>query len=211
MALTYAQLSTAIQDYCESTETSFVSNISVFVQQAEDRINKSILLPVYIKNVSGNLTASNRFLSSPSDFLAQLSLTIIVNGAYTTLNEVDASFLREAYPNNSVTGVPVCYSLFNNDSFFVGPVPDSSYAVNLEYYYSPESIVTAGTSWLGDNADSCLLYGCLVEAYTYLKGEPDRLAMYDAKYKEALSRLKTLGEGWSTRDSFRGDQRVPVS
>lgn len=213
MALTYTQLSQAIQDYCESTETSFVNNIPIFVQQAEDRINRSVVLPAYIKNVTGSVTAGNRFLATPSDFLAQFSMTILDDdGQYVNLNEVDTSFIREAYDDITEQGIPQYYSLFNNSSFILGPVPDKSYTVNLEYYYEPPSIVDTGTSWLGDHADSCLLYACLIEAYTYLKGEPTLLQLYDTKYKENLARLKTLGEGYNNRDNFRRrDFSVPVT
>ena len=213
MALTYAQLSQAIQDYCESTETSFVNNIPLFVKQAEDRINRSVVLPAYIKNVSGTMTAGNRYLATPSDFLAQFSLTVLSDsGDYVNVNEVDTSFIREAYDLISEQDIPQYYSLFNNTSFILGPTPDKNYTVNLEYYYEPASIVDVGTSWLGDNADSCLLYACLIEAYTYLKGEPALLQLYDAKYKENLARLKTLGEGYNNRDNFRRrDFSVPIT
>jgi hypothetical protein len=213
MALTYTQLSQAIQDYCESSETTFVNNIPVFVQQAEDRINRSVVLPAYIKNVFASVTAGNRYISTPSDFLAQFSMTILDDsGQYVNLNEVDTSFIREAYDDIAEQGIPQYYSLFNNASFILGPTPDQDYTVNLEYYYEPPSIVVTGTSWLGDHADSCLLYACLIEAYTYLKGEPALLQLYDAKYKENLARLKTLGEGYNNRDNFRRrDFSVPVT
>ncbi len=213
MALTYTELSQAIQDYCESTETSFVSNIPLFVRQAEDRINRSVVLPAYIKNVSGTMTAGSRFVATPTDFLAQFSFTVIDDdGRFYALNEVDASFIREAYDDLAETGIPQYYSLFNDEAFVVGPVPDQNYTVNLEYYYEPASIVDTETSWLGDNADSCLLYACLIEAYTYLKGEPALLQLYDTKYKENLARLKVLGEGYNTRDNFRKRNfSIPVS
>jgi hypothetical protein len=213
MALTYDQLSQAIQDYCESQEPSFVNNIPIFVKQAEDRINRSVVLPAYIKNSSGTMTAGNRYLATPSDFLAQFSLTVISDaGEYINLNEVDTSFIREAYDEVTEQDVPRYYSLFNDTAFILGPTPDKNYTVNLEYYYEPASIVDTGTSWLGDNADSCLLYACLIEAYTYLKGEPALLQLYDTKYKENLARLKNLGEGYNNRDNFRRrDFTVPVS
>lgn len=213
MSLTYTQLSQAIQDYCESTEESFVNNIPLFVKQAEDRINRSVVLPAYIKNVSGNMTAGNRFLATPSDFLAQFSLTVIKDdGTYNNLNEVDTAFIREAYDDVTEQGPPQYYSLFNNTAFILGPTPDQNYTVNLEYYYEPPSIVDTETSWLGDHAESCLLYACLIEAYTYLKGEPALLQLYDTKYKENLARLKTLGEGYNNRDNFRRrDFSVPVT
>lgn len=213
MALTYTQLSQAIQDYCESEEPSFVSNIPLFVKQAEDRINRSVVLPAYIKNTFTTLTPGNRFLSTPSDFLAQFSLTVITDsGAYNNLNEVDTAFIREAYDEVTEQGPPQYYSLFNNDAFILGPTPDKAYTVNLEYYYEPPSISVTETSWLGDHAESCLLYACLIEAYTYLKGEPALLQLYDTKYKENLARLKTLGEGYNNRDNFRRrDFSVPVT
>lgn len=213
MALTYAQLSAAIQNYCESTETTFVSNISIFIRQAEDRINQSVVLPVFIKNATGSLTSGNRYLATPSDFLSQFSLTVLDgSGQYVPLNEVDASFIREAYDDTAERAIPKYYSLFNSSAFLLGPTPDSNYTVNLEYYYEPASIVDAGTSWLGTNAESCLLYGSLIEAYTYLKGEPTILQIYDGRYKESLSRLKNLGEGYNNRDNFRKrDFNIPVT
>lgn len=213
MALTYDQLTQAIKDYCESEETSFVNNIPTFIRQAEDRINRSVVLPAYIKNVYGSVTAGNRYLATPSDFLAQFSLTLVNDdGSYNNLNEVDTAFIREAYDDIAEQAPPQYYSLFNNATFILGPTPDKNYTINLEYYYEPPSIVVTGTSWLGQHAESCLLYACLIEAYTYLKGEPALLQLYDTKYKENLARLKTLGEGYNNRDNFRRrDFSVPVT
>ena len=218
--MNYAALNQAIQDYCQNTESSFVSNIPTFVQQAEQRIYNQIQFPSLRKNVIGNTTANNKYLSCPSDFLSAYSLAVIDGtGAYTFLLNKDVNFIRESYPVPTATGTPAYYALFgpqtadpNELSFILGPTPDASYQMELHYFYYPTSIVTAGTSWLGDNFDSVLLYGSLVEAYTYMKGEQDMMALYDNKYKEALALAKRLGDGLERQDAYRsGQTRIGVS
>ena len=161
MAWTYAALNQAIQDYLETDETTFVANISIFTQQAEDRILKDIQLPEFRKNVTGSLSGSDQYLAMPTDYLSPYSLALD-NTGYEFLLFKDVNFIREAYPLNSAEGTPKYYAAFDGDFFIVGPTPDQGYAVELHYFYKPETIVTASTSWLGDNAESALLYGCLI-------------------------------------------------
>lgn len=217
--MNYSQLSQAIQDYCQSTETSFVSNIPTFVQQAERRIYNTIQFPSLRKNVTGNTSSGNKYLTCPDDFLAPYSLAVILaDGSYEYMLNKDVNFIRESFPSPTATGVPGYYALFgprstnpNELTFILGPTPDAAYSVELHYFFYPESIVTAGTSWLGDNFDTVLLYGSLVEAYTYLKGDNDLLQQYDNKYKEAMVLAKALGDGKNRRDAYRsGQARMPV-
>ena len=204
MAWTYTTLKSTIQDYLETTETTFVNNLGVIVSQAEDRILKTVQLPDFRKSTTGAMTSGNSYLSTPSDFLSPYSLALN-NSGYEYLIFKDVNFIREAYPVAATTGVPKYYGLFNETSFILGPTPGSGYSVELHYFYKPESITTAsaGTSWLGTNAESALLNASLVEAYTFLKGEPDLLQLYEGRYQEAIAQLQKLGEGFSTTDSYR--------
>lgn len=202
MAWTYDTLSAAIQSYIESNEENFVDNMPVIVQQAEDRILKNAQLPEFRKNVTGSVTGSDQYLGIPDDYLSPYSLALDADG-FKFLIFKEVNFVRQAYPNIGFEGVPKYYSIFSSTFFLIGPTPDQNYAAELHYFYRPESIVTAGTSWLGDNAESTLLYGCLVEAYTYTKGTPDKVKLVDARYKEALDKLKLLGEGRNSTDSYR--------
>jgi len=212
--MNYTQLSAAIQDYTQNYETEFVDNIPVFVEQAEQRIYNNVQLPALRKNVTGNCTSGNKYLACPDDYLASYSLAIIDgDGNYEYLLNKDVNFIRQAYPNPSSTGLPKYYAIFgsriaNPDelAFILGPTPDSAYLAELHYYYYPETIVTAGTSWLGDNFDSVLLYGSLVEAYTFMKGEQDLITLYNQKYVEALALLKRLGDGMDRQDAYRSGQ-----
>jgi hypothetical protein len=211
--MNYAALVQAIQDYCENQESSFVANIPTFVQLAEERIYNSVQLPAIRKNQVGNVTAFNPYLSLPTDWLATFSLAAITPGtsAYSYMLDKDVNFIREAFPYPAVTGMPTHYAQFNKDTLLLGPTPDTSYAVELHYYYYPESIVTAGTSWLGDNFETVLLYGSLREAYIYMKGDADLIQQYEAKYMESLDLLKNLGDGKNRMDAYRSGQvRVPV-
>ena len=211
--MNYTSLVQLVEDYLESTETSFVTNIPTFVQLAEERIYNSVQIPAIRKNVTGTMTISTKYLSLPTDWLATFSLAIIdpVTGAQTFLLNKDVNYIREAFPTPTATGPPTHYAIFDQDTLILGPTPDASYAAELHYYYYPQSIVTAGTSWLGDNFESVLLYGTLREAYNYLKGEADLTAQYEAKYQEALGLLKQLGDGKDRRDAYRSGQlRVPV-
>lgn len=204
MAFTYTTLKNTIQDYLETTETTFVDNLPNIITQAEERILKEVQLPDFRKNVTGSLTANNQYLSTPSDYLGLYSLAVN-NSGYEYLLNKDVNFIREAYPVATVTGVPKYYAVFNESTIIVAPTPSSSFAVELHYFYRPESITVAssGTTWLGDNAENALLYGCLVESYTFLKGDAELLQLYQAQYIEAVARLKTLGEGYGTTDSYR--------
>jgi len=222
--MTYTELRAAIQAYTENTDTSFIAEIPVFVEQAEQRIYNSVQFPSIRKNVQGVVSTATPYLSSPSDYLATYSLAVIDgDGNYVYLLNKDVNFIREAYPKASDTGLPKFYALFgptttgstitNELSFMVGPKPDANYTVELHYYYYPESISTAssGQTWLGDNFDTVLLYGSLVEAYTYMKGEQDMMQLYNQKYMEALSLAKRLGDGMERQDAYRsGQYRQPV-
>jgi len=284
--MNYAELTAAIQDYVENTFTS--TELATFVEQAEQRIYNSVQLANLRKNVEGNLTAGNRYLSSPGDFLSAYSIAIysyatptatgtsgqstivvssatnievgqavtgtgiglgalvtVINGTTITLSiantgtvsgtmvfqgdflyllSKDVNFIREVYPNQAALAKPKYYAIFgptttndpsptttNELSFILGPTPDAAYRAELHYYYYPESIVTAGNTWLGDNFSSALLYGSLVEAYTFLKGEQDLMALYDGKYKEALALLQNLGAGKQRGDAYRdGQLKIPA-
>ena len=224
--MNYAQLNAAIQQYTSNTETSFVANIPLFLEQAEQRIYNTIQFPSLRKNVLGITTSSNKYLSCPDDFLSVYSMAVITNYGtvtenYTYLLNKDVNFIRESYPNSQSVGTPSYYALFgptivnaaitNELSFILGPTPDAQYNVELHYYYYPVSIGDtvnnpSGTTWLGDNFDTVLLYGALVEAYTYMKGEEDMMKLYDGKYKEALMLAKRLGDGMERGDAYRDGQ-----
>ena len=212
--MNYTQLSANIQAYTENTESNFVAEIPVFVQQAEQRIYNNVQFPSIRKNVTGSTSANNKYLGCPSDFLAVYSMAVIdADGVYEYLLNKDVNFIRQAYPQPTDTDIPKYYALFgsqtndvNELTFILGPTPNATYSVELHYYYYPESIVTAGTSWLGDNFDSVLLYGSLVEAYTYMKGEADMMALYNQKYMEALALAKRLGDGMERQDAYRSGQ-----
>ena len=212
--MNYAQLSQLIQDYCESTEQSFVANIPTFVEVAEQRIYNSVQIPALRKNVTGTMSNGNQYMSLPSDWLSTFSMAVIdgTTGEYEYLLNKDVNYIRAAYPTVAATGKPKYYAIFDNNSMLLGPTPNANYTSELHYYYYPASIVTASTSWLGDNFDSVLLYGSLREAYTYLKGEQDLMAYYEQKYQEALAQLKRLGDGLDRQDAYRsGQARVPVT
>jgi len=204
MAWTYTTLKSAMQDYLQNTETTFVNDLATIIVQAENRILKSVQLPDFRKNTTGTMTSSNAYLATPGDFMAPYSLALD-NSGYEYLIFKDVNFIREAYPVSSTTGTPKYYGLFDDSSFILGPTPNSGYTVELHYFYKPTSITTSGdgTSWLGDNAETVLLYGCLVEGYTFMKGEQDMLAVYQKQYQDALMNLKSLGEGYSTTDNYR--------
>lgn len=211
--MNYATLTTLIQQYCESTETTFVANIPTFVQLAEERIYNSVQIPAIRRNQTGTLSTNNKYLTLPSDWLATFSLAVInADGSQEFLLDKDVNFVRQSFPSPTDTGKPQYYAIFDANTFLLGPTPDSAYSVEMHYYYYPTSIVTAGTTWLGDNFETVLLYGSLREAYTYLKGEADMMQYYDQKYQEALGLLKQLGDGKDRRDAYRSGQvRVPVT
>jgi hypothetical protein len=214
--MNYTELTAAICDYTQNFEQDFVANIPVFVQQAEQRIFNTVQFPSIRKNVTGTMSANNKYLSCPGDFLATYSIAVIdATGAYEYLLNKDVNFIRQAYPTPTSTGIPKYYALFGPTtagavitdelSFILGPTPDAAYSVELHYYYYPESISVAadGRTWLGDNFDTVLLYGSLVEAITFMKGEADMVALYDGKYKEALALAKRLGDGMEKQDQYR--------
>lgn len=215
--MNYTELSDAIQAYTENTEANFVAEIPVFVKQAEQRIYNTVQFPSIRKNVTGVVSTTSTYLSAPDDYLATYSLAVVdASGNYEYLLNKDVNYIRQAYPNPSDTGLPKYYALFGPTvsgstitdelTFILGPKPDANYTVELHYYYYPESIVTANTTWLGDNFDSVLLYGSLVEAYTYMKGEQDIMAFYNTKYQEALGLAKRLGDGMERQDAYRSGQ-----
>ena len=215
--MNYTALSNAIQAYTENTEASFIAEIPVFVQQAEQRIYNNVQFPSLRKNVTGATTANNKYLACPSDFLAVYSMAMVdgtlATGTYEYLLNKDVNFIRQSYPQANDIGIPKYYALFgpqSNDvnelSFILGPTPDAVYPVELHYYYYPQSIVTASTSWLGDNFDSVLLYGSLVEAYAYMKGDAETMGVYNQKYMEALALAKRLGDGMERQDAYRSGQ-----
>jgi hypothetical protein len=208
--MNYAQLVSTVQDYCEQTFAT--ADINVFIQQAEQRVYNSVQLPALRRNVTGTTTIANKYLSAPTDWLATYSLAVIdAAGDYEYLLNKDVNYIREAYPSASDSGKPLYYALFDQNSFILGPTPDANYSMELHYFYYPQSIVTAGTTWLGDNFDSVLLYGTLLEAYTYLKGEQDVISVYKQRYDEAMMMLKQLGDGKDRRDAYRSGQvRYPV-
>lgn len=218
MALTYAQIVQAVQDYTENTEDSFINNIPIFVQMAERRIYTSVTPPALRKNLIGNMTASNRFLTGPEDFLAmfELSYTDAAGSEHYLLNK-DANFILESFPDVAVEGPPTHYALLTaavgtpyTTTLVLGPVPDLSYVATFNYFAYPVSIVTAGTSWLGDNFEFVLLYGVLREAYIYMKGEQDLIDRYDKMYTDALMLLKGVADGRDRRDTYRNQlSRVP--
>ena len=216
--MTYNELVTAIQSYMENSFPT--ADINTIIRQAEQRIYNTVQFPSLRKNVTGTITSGNQYLSAPDDFLSVYSIAVIsATGSYTFLLNKDVNFIREAYPVPATTGVPKHYAIFGPRSdnareltFILGPTPNATFSTELHYYFYPESIVTATNTWLGDNFDSVLLYGSLVEAYTYLKGEADLLSLYDGKYKEALQLAKRLGDGLERQDAYRnGQARVGVN
>lgn len=225
--MNYAELFETIKGYVEndfpntswtgsdgSTPVTLTSTeqLNTFIKEAEQRIFNTVQLLDLRKNVTGNMTSGNKYLSVPADWLANFSLAVIDGtGRYEYLLNKDVSFIRQSFPNPSDTGIPTHYAYFDENSYILGPTPDDSYEVELHYFYYPESIVTANTSWLGDNFDSVLLYGALLEAYTFMKGEADIIAGYQKRYDEAMAMLKQLGEGKNRQDMYRsGQARYPV-
>ena len=222
--MNYTELTDAICDYTQNFDTDFVSNIPVFVEQAEQRIYNSVQFPSIRKNQYSLITVNNKYVSLPNDFLSVFSLALVTGvvganldtGTYEYLLNKDVNFIRQAYPSPHDTGEPKYYALFGPTilnsaittelSLILGPTPDAAYYVELHYFYYPTSIVTAGTSWLGDNYDPVLLYGSLVEAMTFMKGEADMVALYNGKYTEALAQAKRLGDGLERQDAYRSGQ-----
>ena len=233
--MNYSDLFTQIQTYTENqfpdtfvqvttggsqTNVNAVTQINTFIMQAEERIYNTVQIPSLRKNVTGNCSSTSKYLACPNDYLATYSLAVInTDGTYEYLLNKDVNFIRQAYPDPTATGLPRYYALFgsrlndlNELTFILGPTPNSNYGAELHYFYYPESIVTAGTSWLGDNYPPALLYGSLVEAYTYMKGEADMLAAYNTKYQEAMQQLNRLGTGLERGDAYRdGQAKIKVN
>ena len=209
--MNYTELKTNIEDICENSFTD--DQLAMFTQQAEQKIYNTVQIPALRKNVTGTVTASNNYLSSPSDFLYSYSLAVVDgSGVYHYLLNKDVNFMREAYPNPTSEGLPKHYAYFDDDTIILGPTPDSSYSMELHYGYYPQSIVVANNTWLGDEFDSALLNGALIEAIRFMKGEPDIVAMYEKMYLQSIALLKTLGDGKLREDAYRSGQfRVPVS
>ena len=218
--MNYTQLTAAIKGYCENdfpnTVGSFTSadQIATFVEIAEQRVYNMVQLPALRKNMTGNVTAGNKYLACPSDWLATFSLAVInSNNEYLYLLNKDVNFIRESYPDTDAAfyGEPKYYAQFDQNTFILGPTPDANYAVELHFFYYPTSIVTAGTSWLGDNFDSVLLYGALLEAAAFMKSDADVVGFYKQRYDEAMNELKQLGDGKNRQDAYRSGQvRYPV-
>ena len=207
MSFTYAQLKTAIQDYTQNTESSFVNNLPVFIRNAEERILKNVQLTLFRKNATANLTTSNQYLAVPSDYLAPFSLSFTDSDSNKVFIEYkDVNFIQTFTPDATTTGSPRYYALFDIGNFLIAPTPDSNYVVELHYFYRPASLTAGsdgGTTWLSTNAEVCLLYGCLIEAYTYMKGEPDIMQDYDKRFTEAVISLKNFGEAKEVTDAYR--------
>ena len=206
MSFTKATLTTAIQDYTDNSETTFVNNIPNFVKAAEEKILKSVDLDYFRKNVTSALTSSDEFLTVPSDYLASFSLQITTSGSESFLLQKDVNFLREYTPASTTTGLPKYYARFDEDNFILAPTPNSNYAIQLNYFYRPASLTAgsdSGTTWVSTNAPFALLYGSLVEAYTFMKGEPDVIQNYNGLFTQYLERVKDLGEARENTDGYR--------
>jgi hypothetical protein len=206
MSFTYGELKQAIQDYAENDETTFVNNLPVFIRNAEERIFKMVQLTDFRKNALGNTTSSIKYLDCPSDFLAPLSLSLEVSGEKVFIDYKDVNFLQTYAPDSSATGAPKYYALFDRDNFILAPTPDAVYVAELHYYYRPASLTSltdSGTSWLSENAPLAMLYGSLLEAYTFMKGEPDMIALYTQQLQMALAGMKQFGENKEVTDQYR--------
>jgi hypothetical protein len=212
MSFTYDQLKQAIQDYTENTETTFVTNLPIFIRAAEERILKMVQLALFRRNQTATLTASNAYLNAPSDFLAPYSLSYTDgNGDKNFLDFKDVNFVQSFNPDVTDTGAPRYYAQFDINNFIVGPTPDTNYAVELHYFYRPVSLTAgagSGTTWLSENAELSMLYGSLVEAYIFMKGETDVMALYDKRFQESLTGLKMFGEAKEVTQDYRVGQVI---
>jgi len=206
MSFTYAQLKQALQDYTENSETTFVNNLDIFIKNAEERILKTAQLDVFRKNATASATTSNKYLAAPVDYLAPYSLSYESGGSKEFLLFKDVNFIQAFNPSAATTGAPKYYAQFDIDNFILGPTPDADYTMELHYFYRPNSLTTAGdsgTTWLSTNASVALLYGSLIEAYTFMKGEVDLIENYTARFTEALARVKNFGESLEVTDAYR--------
>lgn len=202
--MNYTELKTNVNDICEQTFTD--DQLAMFTKQAEQKIYTTVSLPALRKNQTGSLTSGNKYLTMPSGFLYAYSLAIVSGSDYIYLLDKDSNFMREAYPNPATTGVPVHYAVFDQTSFIVGPTPNANFDAEIHFAYYPESIVTAGTTWLGTEFDSALLNGALMEAIRFQKGEPDMIATYEKMYVQSIALLKNLGDGKLREDAYRSGQ-----
>lgn len=206
MSFTYAELKTAIQDYTENTETTFVNSLDIFIKNTEERILKIAQLEVFRKNQDGNMTANNQYLALPSDYLAPFSLSFTSGNNKEFVLFKDVNFVQSFNPNGATAGAPRYYAQFDIDNFILGPTPDTAYSVELHYFYRPASLTSVGdnnTTWLSTNASVALLYGSLIEAYTFMKGEADLVQNYTQRFTEAMSRVKNFGESQEVTDAYR--------
>ena len=206
MSFTFDSLKQAIQDYTENTETTFVNNLPIFIRAAEERILKNVQLNLFMRNQQGTMTSGNKFLGAPSDFLAPFSLTLTSNSEKEFLEFKDLSYIESFHPNDTETGKPRYYAQFDVANIILDPTPNADYAVEVQYLFRPASLTSGagtGTTWLSENAELTLLYGTLVEAYTFMKGEPDIMANYDKRFQEAVMGLKMLGEAKETTQEYR--------
>ena len=207
MSFTYDQLKTAIQDYTENDETSFVTNLPLFIRIAEERILKNVQLSMFRKNATASTTASNKYLACPGDFLAPFSLSLAgSDGDKFFIDFKDPSFLQTYTPDSTTTGSPRYYAVFDVDNFILAPTPNTTFTAELHYFYRPASLTAgsgSGTTWLSENAEMAMLYGALIEAYIYMKGEQDVMAMYNKRFQESLIGIKMLGEAKETTDEYR--------
>ena len=208
MAFTFATLKTAIQDYTDNSETTFTNNLTRFILNTEERILKEVQLDVFRRNSQGTTSASTKFLSKPSDFLAPFSLSVVNDSSNEFLLYKHVTFLQDYTPNPATTGIPLYYGDWNDQTFLLAPTPNAALTMELHYFFRPTSITATsdGTSWLGDNAELAMLYGSLVEAYTFMKGEQDLLTLYNNRYMESLQGLKNLGEAQQTQEEYRFDR-----
>tara|TARA_R110001592_G_scaffold233308_1_gene490896 strand:- start:106 stop:756 length:651 start_codon:yes stop_codon:yes gene_type:complete len=207
MSFTYDELKTTIKDYTQNQETSFVSNLPIFIRIAEERILKNVQLTLFRKNATANMTNGEQYLPAPNDFLAPFSLSFTdANNDKNFLLYKDVNFVQEFNPDSTTTGAPRYYAYFDVSSFIIGPTPNAAFAVELHYFYRPASLTSgsgSGTSWLSTNAEVALLYGCLIEAYTYMKGEADVMQEYEKRFTEAIVSLKNFGESKEVTDAYR--------
>jgi hypothetical protein len=206
---TYTTLKQAIQDYCENTEATFVSQLDTFIKVAEERILKEATLEVFRKNATSTLASGNKYFPKPGDWLSSFSMSILVSGDHKFLLNKDVNFIQEYWPDPTTTGEPKYYADFTQANFILAPTPGSTYTVELHYLYRPDSIVdiTSGITWLGTNASQAMLYGALVEAYIFMKGEADLLQQYEQRFVESLRPLQALGVLEEPRDKYRSGGR----
>lgn len=210
--MTYTELVAAIKSYTENDYST--TDVNTFIQNAEQRIHNTVQLPDLRKNVTGTMSLGNKYFSLPSDWLSTFSIAVInSDNEYTYLLNKDVNFVRESFPDtdSGFFGKPEYYGIFDDTTMILGPTPDDNYSAELHYYYYPESIVTAGNTWLGDNFDTALFYGALLEAAAFMKEDPDTVTQYTARYSEVMQLLKNLGDGKNRRDAYRsGQERIPV-